>query len=67
MAYTTLKLPTDLAEQIDMAIKVLRVGYRSRTDIASKSVRRRLEEVAIQQQSRTGSTKGRKLKRTAKG
>jgi len=57
MAYTTIKLPTDLAEQIDMVIETLRLGYRSRTDFVLEAVRRRLEEIQRMQTASLKTTK----------
>lgn len=48
MAYTTVKIPMDLAEQIDDLVENLKLGYRSRTDFILECVRQRLLELRNQ-------------------
>jgi metal-responsive CopG/Arc/MetJ family transcriptional regulator len=43
--YVTLKLPRALADEIDHVIESGMLGYRSRAELVSDAVRRRLEQL----------------------
>jgi len=44
--YITLKLPRALADEIDHVIEAGILGYRSRAELVSDAVRRRLEQLS---------------------
>jgi metal-responsive CopG/Arc/MetJ family transcriptional regulator len=43
--YVTLKIPKALADEIDKMIESKTLGYRSRAELASDAIRRRLEQL----------------------
>jgi len=43
--YVTLKIPKALADEIDHLIESGMLGYRSRAELASDAIRRRLEQL----------------------
>jgi hypothetical protein len=43
--YVTLKIPKTLADEIDKMIRSKTLGYRSRAELASDAIRRRLEQL----------------------
>jgi metal-responsive CopG/Arc/MetJ family transcriptional regulator len=43
--YVTLKIPKALADEIDRLIESGMLGYRSRAELASDAIRRRLEQL----------------------
>jgi metal-responsive CopG/Arc/MetJ family transcriptional regulator len=43
--YVTLKIPKALADEIDHVIESGTLGYRSRAELASEAIRRRLEQL----------------------
>jgi metal-responsive CopG/Arc/MetJ family transcriptional regulator len=43
--YVTLKIPRALADEIDQMIESRTLGYRSRAELASDAIRRRLEQI----------------------
>ncbi len=43
--YVTLKIPKALADEIDHVIESGTLGYRSRAELASDAIRRRLEQL----------------------
>ena len=43
--YVTLKIPRALADEIDHIIESGTLGYRSRAELASDAIRRRLEQL----------------------
>jgi metal-responsive CopG/Arc/MetJ family transcriptional regulator len=43
--YVTLKIPKALADEIDQIIESGTLGYRSRAELASDAIRRRLEQL----------------------
>jgi metal-responsive CopG/Arc/MetJ family transcriptional regulator len=43
--YVTLKIPKALADEIDQIIKSNTQGYRSRAELASDAIRRRIEQL----------------------
>jgi len=43
--YVTLKIPKTLADEIDHLIESGTLGYRSRAELASDAIRRRLEQL----------------------
>jgi metal-responsive CopG/Arc/MetJ family transcriptional regulator len=45
--YVTLKLPRALADEIDHVIEAGTLGYRSRAELVSDAVRRRLEQLSL--------------------
>jgi metal-responsive CopG/Arc/MetJ family transcriptional regulator len=45
--YVTLKLPRALADEIDRVIESGTLGYRSRAELASDAIRRRLEQLML--------------------
>jgi metal-responsive CopG/Arc/MetJ family transcriptional regulator len=45
--YVTLKLPRALADEIDHVIESGTLGYRSRAELVSDAVRRRLEQLSL--------------------
>jgi metal-responsive CopG/Arc/MetJ family transcriptional regulator len=44
--YVTLKIPKALADEIDKVIESKTLGYRSRAELASDAIRRRLEQLS---------------------
>jgi metal-responsive CopG/Arc/MetJ family transcriptional regulator len=45
--YVTLKIPRALANEIDHIIESGTLGYRSRAELASDAIRRRLEQLSL--------------------
>ena len=45
--YVTLKIPRALADEIDHVIESGTLGYRSRAELASDAIRRRLEQLSL--------------------
>jgi metal-responsive CopG/Arc/MetJ family transcriptional regulator len=43
--YVTLKIPKALADEIDRVIETGMLGYRSRAELASDAIRRRIEQL----------------------
>jgi metal-responsive CopG/Arc/MetJ family transcriptional regulator len=43
--YVTIKIPKALADEIDQIIESGTLGYRSRAELASDAIRRRLEQL----------------------
>ncbi len=43
--YITLKIPKTLADEIDCVIESGTLGYRSRAELATDAIRRRLEQL----------------------
>jgi len=43
--YVTLKIPKALADEIDQIIQSKTLGYRSRAELASDAIRRRIEQL----------------------
>lgn len=43
--YVTVKIPKALADEIDRVIETGMLGYRSRAELASDAIRRRLEQL----------------------
>jgi metal-responsive CopG/Arc/MetJ family transcriptional regulator len=43
--YITLKIPKTLADEIDKMIESKTLGYRSRAELATDAIRRRLEQL----------------------
>jgi len=43
--YVTLKIPKALADEIDQIIQSKTLGYRSRAELASDAIRRRIEQI----------------------
>jgi metal-responsive CopG/Arc/MetJ family transcriptional regulator len=43
--YVTLKIPKALADEIDHVIEKGMLGYRSRAELASDAIRRRIEQL----------------------
>jgi metal-responsive CopG/Arc/MetJ family transcriptional regulator len=43
--YVTLKIPKALADEIDHVIETGMLGYRSRAELASDAIRRRIEQL----------------------
>jgi metal-responsive CopG/Arc/MetJ family transcriptional regulator len=53
--YVTLKLPRALADEIDHVIESGTLGYRSRAELVSDAVRRRLEQLSPNNMNRNNS------------
>ena len=53
--YVTLKLPGALADEIDHVIESGTLGYRSRAEFASDAIRRRLEQLDLNNATRNNS------------
>jgi metal-responsive CopG/Arc/MetJ family transcriptional regulator len=53
--YVTLKLPRALADEIDHVIESGMLGYRSRAELVSDAVRRRLEQLDLNKTNRNNS------------
>ena len=51
-AYVTLKIPKELADEIDQIVKLGILGYRSRAELASDAIRRRLEQLTSNNSTR---------------
>ena len=43
--YVTIKIPKELADQIDQIIQSGKLGYRSRAELVTESIRRRIEQL----------------------
>ena len=43
--YVTIKIPKELADQIDQIIQSGKLGYRSRAELVTESTRRRIEQL----------------------
>ena len=43
--YTTIKIPKELADQIDQIIQSGKLGYRSRAELVIEATRRRIEQL----------------------
>jgi len=50
--YVTLKIPRALADEIDHIIESGTLGYRSRAELASDAIRRRLEQLTSNNSTR---------------
>ena len=53
--YVTLKIPKSLADEIDHVIESGTLGYRSRAELASDAIRRRLEQLNSNNSARNGT------------
>jgi metal-responsive CopG/Arc/MetJ family transcriptional regulator len=53
--YVTLKIPKALADEIDHLIESGTMGYRSRAELASDAIRRRLEQLNSNNSARNGT------------
>ena len=45
--YVSLKIPKALADEMDHVIESGTLGYRSRAELASDAIRRRLEQISL--------------------
>ena len=43
--YVTIKIPKELADQIDQIIQAGKLGYRSRAELVTEATRRRIEQL----------------------
>jgi metal-responsive CopG/Arc/MetJ family transcriptional regulator len=53
--YVTLKIPKGLADEIDHVIESGMLGYRSRAELASDAIRRRLEQLSLSNTNKNNS------------
>jgi metal-responsive CopG/Arc/MetJ family transcriptional regulator len=53
--YVTLKIPKGLADEIDHVIESGTLGYRSRAELASDAIRRRLEQLSLNNTNKNNS------------
>ena len=53
--YVTLKIPKTLADEIDHVIESGTLGYRSRAELASDAIRRRLEQLSPNNMNKNSS------------
>ncbi len=60
--YVTLKLPRALADEVDHVIESGLLGYRSRAELVSDAVRRRLEQLSLNDTTRSSSENRNKKK-----
>jgi metal-responsive CopG/Arc/MetJ family transcriptional regulator len=58
--YVTLKIPRALADKIDHVIASGTLGYRSRAELASDAIRRRLEQLSLNTNRNTPQSKSKK-------
>ena len=54
--YVTLKIPKALADEIDHVIESGTLGYRSRAELASDAIRRRLEQLSLNNMNKNNSS-----------
>ena len=56
--YVTIKIPKALADEIDQIIESGTLGYRSRAELVSEAIRRRIEQLNCNNSTRNNNAKG---------
>jgi metal-responsive CopG/Arc/MetJ family transcriptional regulator len=55
--YVTIKIPRELADQIDQIIQSRKLGYRSRAEIVVEALRRRIEQLCVNNEMNNNKAK----------